>query len=99
MTFQHLDLGSVVRVPDAASVVRTRCNDPVTLGVEGNFGNFCLMTLKHRCAGPRKDVINSCETIRTRRRQLVTRRVEASVKHFVVVASERLNALSTANIP
>ena len=57
------------------------------------------MTLQHGGASPRKHVIDTCEPVCTRRGQLVACAIEARVQHFVVMPSERLDALSAAYIP
>ena len=57
------------------------------------------MALQNGRASSREDIVDSRHAIGTCCRQLVPSLVEASVKDFIVVSTELLDALARTNVP
>ena len=63
MPLEDLSLVPSVYRPQAARLVTARCDDLISLRVEGDLGDLVLMTLKQRDASASKHVIDSRDTI------------------------------------
>lgn len=96
---QALQLVARLYRPESAGLVTRGCHDYVALRVKLNFANFVLVALQDSRARSREDVVDSGCAVRTRRGQFVTSLVEASVKHFVSMTSELLDALACTYVP
>ena len=85
--------------PNSASLIATRRDHLVPLRVKRDLTDFAFVTLKDRGAGSSEHIVDASHTISACGRQLVTSAVKARVEHFISVAAELLNALSSAHVP
>lgn len=99
MAIQNLKFITCLSRPNSARFVAACCDNLVSLGVKCDFTDLVLVPLQQGHACPSEDVVDSSHTVSTCGCQLIAGAVEAGVQDFVVVTTEGLDALSSADIP
>ena len=99
MPVKHLYFLAGVHVPYTTGFIAGRSDDFVPLRIKLYLGYLVFVALEQSSASSCENVVHTSKAVCRGGSQFVTRAIETSVKHFIVVTAESLDALPGSHVP